>query len=190
MVNTPVSRGATGEGICVERIWAWLDGVSDPGMPVLSIRDLGMVRQVSWCEDSGKATIVVTPTYSGCPSLAPIRHAIVSLLRSKGVLHCQLEVRLAPAWTTAWMSAASMDKLRAAGIAPPAASSATHEDTGGLLPFRASDPHAQVACPRCHGVATRLQNEFSMSLCTSLHFCDACREPFEHFKCHGWNASS
>ncbi len=157
----------TGAGVA--DVLTWLDEVKDPEIPVLSIIDLGMVRAVR--HEAGGMTVVVTPTYSGCPAMAVIEQDIRAALAGHGIAEVRVEVALAPAWTTDWMTSRGREALRRYGIAPP-------ERGGcGLLP-------AIVACPRCSSRETRLLSRFGSTACKALYRCDVCREPFDHFKCH------
>jgi ring-1,2-phenylacetyl-CoA epoxidase subunit PaaD len=148
----------------VEQVWEWLADVPDPEIPAISIVDLGIVRRVAWDGDA-ELHVAITPTYSGCPATAMIRRDIAGMLRERGVAHVRLDEELAPAWSTAAISAAGRDKLRAYGIAPP-------------------DPVAAVACPRCESTAVEVISAFGSTPCKALYRCTACREPFDRFKCH------
>ncbi|PWR17545.1 1,2-phenylacetyl-CoA epoxidase subunit PaaD [Zavarzinia aquatilis] len=150
-------------------VLGWLDAVKDPEIPVLSIIDLGIVRAVR--QDEGQVTVVITPTYTGCPAMGVIAQDISDTLRAHGVNEARIEIALAPAWTTDWMTERGREALRAYGIAPPVAG------TCGALP-------ASVACPRCGSARTGLISRFGSTACKALYRCDDCREPFDHFKCH------
>lgn len=158
-----------------ERVWEWLAGIPDPEMPYVSIVDLGIVRDVRWEDDALR--VVVTPTYSGCPAKAQIDSNIRQTLQDRGVEAVRLETRLHPAWSTDWLSESGRSKLRAAGIAPPLPA----EPGWQRLRFVAAAA-PRVPCPRCGSDATRPQGEFGGTACKSLYQCDACRNPFEHFK--------
>jgi len=151
----------------VEQVWEWLGDVPDPEIPAISIVDLGVVRRVAWDDAPAgpELHVGITPTYSGCPATAMIRRDIAGALRERGLEHVQLDVELAPAWSTAAISAAGHEKLRAYGIAPP-------ESDGA------------VACPRCESTAVELISAFGSTPCKALYRCTACREPFDRFKCH------
>ncbi|GAB7537071.1 phenylacetate-CoA oxygenase subunit PaaJ [Burkholderia sp. 3C] len=157
----------------LERIWEWLAHVPDPEMPFVSVVDLGIVREARWVD--GVLRVVVTPTYSGCPARRPIEEAIRCVLNDHGIEQVVIESRLDPAWTTEWISPAGRAKLAAAGIAPPLPVA----DGRQPLRFRMPSP----PCPYCGSDATRLTSEFGGTLCKSMHVCDDCQNPFEHFKC-------
>lgn len=155
----------------VEAAWAVLDTVPDPEVPVLSLCDLGVVREVQPL-DSG-LEVVLTPTYSGCPATEVIAASVVSALESEGLGPVTLTQRLAPAWTTDWISEAGKRKLREYGIAPPGPAG---EVQGVRLYAR------NVPCPRCGQPETERLGAFGSTACKALYRCLACREPFEHFK--------
>jgi len=148
-------------------VWSWLGDVPDPEIPVISVVDLGIVRDVAWTGDDGAQTlrVTITPTYSGCPATRVIERDIEAALREHGVERVALDVRLAPPWTTDWLSAEGREKLRAYGIAPP-------------------ERAAAVACPRCASLDVEPISWFGSTPCKALYRCKSCREPFDHFKCH------
>lgn len=157
--------------ITEDLVWAWLAEVLDPEIPVVSVIDLGIVRDVRMAADS--VEVDVAPTYSGCPATEVIERSIVSHLRQHGVKNVVIKRVLAPAWTTDWISKSGREKLKAYGIAPPAQSSK-----------RAMLGEMQrIACPRCGSAATSLVSEFGSTACKSSYRCDSCLEPFEYFKC-------
>ena len=150
--------------------WAVLDTVPDPEVPVLSLRDLGIVREVLVADD-GSVQVVLTPTYSGCPATEVIAQSVVDAMAEAGLGPATVVHRLAPAWTTDWISESGRRKLHAYGIAPPGAASAVvHLRPRGLR------------CPRCDSAQTERLSAFSSTACKALYRCLACREPFEHFK--------
>jgi ring-1,2-phenylacetyl-CoA epoxidase subunit PaaD len=149
-----------------------LAAVTDPEIPVLTIEDLGVLRDVR--QDGEIVEVVITPTYSGCPAMNMITLEIETALVSAGFGNARVRTVLAPAWTTDWMSEAGRRKLHAYGIAPP-------EPGAGR---RALFGVARPACPRCESAATELISEFGSTSCKSLHRCRDCREPFDAFKCH------
>ena len=161
----------------VERAWAVLDDVLDPEVPVVSVRDLGIVRDV--VEGEGGLTVVVTPTYSGCPATEVIEQSIVAALEAEGLGPVRVEMRRAPAWTTDWMSAAGRAKLRAYGIAPPGP---VPMPASAPLRFVARRPPVALACPRCESHDTERIAAFGATACKAIWRCRACGEPFEHFK--------
>lgn len=151
----------------VEEVWQWLAEISDPEIPVLSIVDLGIVREVRW-DHAGELKITITPTYSGCPAMDAIAADIRKAAKEHGVEKMRLETRLAPAWTTDWMTEEAKEKLRSYGIAPPQLVSIA-------LPVR---------CPHCGSQNTRLVSRFGSTACKALYKCLACLEPFDVFKRH------
>jgi ring-1,2-phenylacetyl-CoA epoxidase subunit PaaD len=172
-----------------------LASVKDPEVPVLSVIDLGIIRDVRWAEKPGEPghwEITITPTYSGCPAMDMIAAGIRMALYAAGVDRFDIRTILAPAWTTAWMTPEGMEKLRAYGIAPPRPiprqyrnalfdddEPSQHTARKGL--FECDDP---VPCPRCGSTHTKLLSEFGSTACKSLHQCEDCKEPFDYFKCH------
>lgn len=162
----------------VERAWHVLDGVLDPEVPVISVRDLGIVRDVLDADDGG-ITVVVTPTYSGCPATEVIARSIVDALDVEGLGPVHVEMRRAPAWTTDWMSDVGREKLRAYGISPPGAVRAPETSPLRFVPRTRIAP---LACPRCESLHTERISAFGATACKALWRCIACGEPFEHFK--------
>jgi ring-1,2-phenylacetyl-CoA epoxidase subunit PaaD len=155
-----------------ERIRTALAEVMDPEIPVVSVVDLGIVREVR--ADEQGIEVVITPTYTGCPATAVIEQAIRARLDEAGFAHARLTTALAPPWTTDWISEAGRERLRAYGIAPPAASAGR----------RALFSSEEVPCPRCGSRDTEILSEFGSTPCKAQWRCRACREPFDHFKCH------
>lgn len=145
-----------------EQILEWLSDVADPEIPVLSIRDLGIVRGV---ECNGGVTVALTPTYSGCPATEAIEASVIAALEERGVAKINIRRVLAPAWTTDWISEEGRRKLRVYGIAPPE---------------RRNRP---VTCPRCDSSNTEVVSEFGSTACKAAYRCADCLEPFEYFKC-------
>lgn len=163
----PASRPSEAE------IWAWLDEVPDPEIPVISLVDLGIIRHVAWREDALEVT--VTPTYSGCPATTVINLDILSALAERGVTDVRLVKQLSPAWSTAWLSDKGRERLRAYGIAPPV------EGTAACGLGALATP--EIACPHCGSTATRRVSQFGSTPCKATWVCDTCREPFDYFKC-------
>lgn len=157
-------------------IFAVLDGVKDPEVPVLSVIELGVVRDVEM-DDARTVTVVVTPTYSGCPAMQLIEADILTALREHGVANARVRTTYAPAWTTDWMTDEAKAKLEAYGIAPPGRAPADYED---LVPLRRNAD--VVRCPYCKSGNTALRSEFGSTACKSIRFCNACHQPFEQFK--------
>jgi ring-1,2-phenylacetyl-CoA epoxidase subunit PaaD len=155
-----------------ERAWQAAASVLDPEVPVLTIDDLGILRDVS-VEDDGRVEVAITPTYSGCPAMDAIRADVEAALHSGGFRDVSVRMVLSPAWTTDWMSDDGRRKLHEFGIAPPQA--------------RGSEPVSvalSVRCPQCASADTRELSRFGSTACKSLWVCNACREPFDHFKAH------
>jgi ring-1,2-phenylacetyl-CoA epoxidase subunit PaaD len=157
-------------------IFAVLDAVKDPEVPVLSVIELGVVRDVS-VGDGGEVTVSVTPTYSGCPAMQVIEEDILAALRANGVANARIRTTLAPAWTTDWLTDEAKRKLEAYGIAPPGRAPRGEDD---LVPLRRHT--AIVHCPYCKSAETELRSEFGSTACKSIRFCNTCRQPFEQFK--------
>ena len=151
---------------------AALADVCDPEIPVLTIADLGVLRDVRLA--GGQIEVDITPTYSGCPAMTTITLDIELALARAGFDAVKVRTVLSPAWTTDWMSQAGRAKLRAYGIAPPA----------GRSGRRALFGQDKVACPRCASLETERLSEFGSTSCKALWRCRACREPFDYFKCH------
>ena len=162
--------------ISADQVYAWLQEVPDPEIPVLSVVDLGVVREVSW--DGDACVVVITPTYSGCPAMREITQDIQQTLARHGIDEVRVETRLAPAWTTDWMSEKGREALKGYGIAAPAERAI---DISGIS-RRAAAP--AIACPRCGSRDTRMVSNFGSTSCKALYRCVACREPFDYFKTH------
>jgi len=161
-----------------ERAWRVLDGVPDPEVPVLSVRDLGIVRDV--VDHGAELEVVLTPTYSGCPATEAIEQGVRSAIEAEGLGPVRATLRRAPAWTTDWISDEGRRKLREYGIAPPSHVLPAEAGIQGIRIFRRK-PQA-IPCPHCGSPRTELLSAFGSTACKSLHRCLACREPFEHFK--------
>jgi ring-1,2-phenylacetyl-CoA epoxidase subunit PaaD len=155
-----------------QRAWDVAAAVVDPEIPVLTIADLGVLRDVSI--NAERVEVTITPTYSGCPAMNMIALEIELALEREGFGKPKIQTVLSPAWTTDWMSEAGRRKLREYGIAPPAPSSSR----------RALFGIQQVACPQCGSQDTELLSEFGSTSCKALWRCKSCREPFDYFKCH------
>lgn len=153
-------------------VWEILESVSDPEIPVLSIVDLGVVREVIALED--KVLVHITPTYSGCPAMNMIEMEIRAALLEKGINN-DVKLVLSPAWTTDWMSEKGKQKLKAYGIAPP-----QDEDISIDTLFGKPD---QIECPHCNSKKTELISQFGSTACKALYRCKDCLEPFDYFKC-------
>ncbi len=157
------------------RAWQVLQQVPDPEVPVISICDLGIVRAVS-AGDAG-IEVTLTPTYSGCPATEVIAQSVRDALNEAGLGPVTLRTRLAPAWTTDWISEEGRRKLHDYGIAPPSGHAAVNE---GVRPIRVLA--RGIHCPRCDSAQTEKLAAFGSTACKALYRCLACREPFEHFK--------
>lgn len=156
------------------KVWDIAAEVPDPEVPVLTIADLGVLRDASF--DGNKARVVLTPTYSGCPAIDHMRNEVAKRLLAAGYEEPEVCITLSPAWTTDWMSEAGKQKLEAYGIAPPVARCAAMR---GPLPVT-----IQVKCPRCHSLDTKEIARFGSTSCKALYECRACLEPFDYFKMH------
>lgn len=160
-------------------IWTLLGSIPDPEIPVISIVELGIVRDVAWEGDT--LVVSVTPTYSGCPATAVIAADIERALADGGVAKYRLQRQLAPAWSTDWIAPAARERLRLYGIAPPGArSGAQRIDISGLR--RVAPP--AIACPRCGSMRTTELSQFGSTPCKAQYRCEDCREPFDYFKPH------
>jgi ring-1,2-phenylacetyl-CoA epoxidase subunit PaaD len=155
-----------------QRAWDAAARVVDPEIPVLTIADLGVLREVSVSD--GRVEVAITPTYSGCPAMNMIALEIELALEREGFSKPKVRTALSPAWTTDWMSENGRRKLREYGIAPPIAASSR----------RALFGVQEVACPQCGSDNTELLSEFGSTSCKALWRCRSCREPFDNFKCH------
>ena len=159
----------------IQKIWQCLDTVYDPEIPVLTVRDLGIVRAVQPTADGGME-VVITPTYSGCPAMHAIEWDIRAALASNGLADVGVRTILSPAWTTDWMSDSGKAKLKAYGIAPP--------QQGARIDKMLFEGDAQIPCPRCNSLHTELVSQFGSTACKALYRCLDCLEPFDYFKCH------
>ncbi len=155
-----------------QRAWDAAARVVDPEIPVLTIADLGVLREVSVSEEG--VEVAITPTYSGCPAMNMIALEIEFALEREGFARPKIRTVLSPAWTTDWMSEDGRRKLREYGIAPPQPASSR----------RALFGVQEVACPQCGSDHTELLSEFGSTSCKALWRCKSCREPFDYFKCH------
>ena len=164
----------------IKEIWRILGTVNDPEVPVLTILDLGIVRDVvlnDSVETGKQIEVIITPTYSGCPAMDAISIDIKLKLIEAGYKNVKLSSVLSPAWTTDWMTETGKEKLRAYGIAPPnARQQVCNNDLFA--------PNEAVQCPHCNSYHTRRISEFGSTACKALYQCDDCKEPFDYFKCH------
>jgi ring-1,2-phenylacetyl-CoA epoxidase subunit PaaD len=165
-----------GDAAAVDRdaLLAILDGVMDPEVPVLSVRELGIVRDVE-VDHAGTITVTVTPTYSGCPAIQVIEQDIRAALVAAGHSDVRVRTVYAPAWTSDWIAPAAREKLKAYGIAPPA-----RAEGGELVQLLRRRAPAQ--CPYCDSRDTEVRSEFGSTACKAVCWCRRCRQPFEEFK--------
>jgi ring-1,2-phenylacetyl-CoA epoxidase subunit PaaD len=156
-----------------KEIWEILSEVEDPEIPVLTVIDMGIIRSVSI--EGDLTTVIISPTYSGCPAMKTIETDIAEILEEKKVGNFKIITQLSPAWTTDWMSESGKEKLRQTGIAPPVGSSSDK----GLLMSKIKT----VNCPRCGSADTHLISQFGTTACKALYKCNTCLDPFDYFKC-------
>ena len=152
------------ENISAKAIWKLMEEIPDPEIPVLSIIDLGIVRDIKM--DDEKIEIIITPTYSGCPAMDMIQMNIWMSLLGQGYQNIKITTVLSPAWTTDWMNEDAKQKLKNYGIAAP------------------NKKSVEVKCPLCNSLDTKLISQFGSTACKALYQCNDCREPFDYFKCH------
>jgi len=156
-------------------IYGYLEEINDPEIPVLSIIDLGIVRDVKWNDD--EIEVIITPTYSGCPAMDMIATTIKIEMTTLGFKKVKVTQMLSPTWTTDWMSEEGKRKLKEYGIAPPN----PKQQVCDQKLFAAAEA---VQCPHCDSYHTHRISEFSSTACKALYQCDDCQEPFDYFKCH------
>jgi ring-1,2-phenylacetyl-CoA epoxidase subunit PaaD len=163
------------------QVWSWLGEVPDPEIPVISVVDLGIVRDVAF--EGDECVVTITPTYSGCPAMQVISEAVSEALHAHGLEKVRLVNRLSPAWTTDWMSESGKAALKGYGIAPPVQQAI---DISGLRSSvkRGAFKEPEVTCPNCGSTHTQLTSQFGSTPCKALYKCLDCREPFDYFKCH------
>ena len=164
--------------ISIQKIWDILTSINDPEIPVLSIVDLGIIRNVVISNDSFLAeptiTITITPTYSGCPAMDVISMQIKMAMVAEGYQKIMISQALSPAWTTDWMTEKGKQQLKAYGIAAPVGKSFDNTYLEELV----------VECPQCNSTNTTLISAFGSTACKALFKCNECKEPFDYFKCH------
>lgn len=173
MVGAATPPAIPGDDTILERARAALDQVCDPEIPVLTIRDIGILRDVRQ-DDDGTIEVIITPTYSGCPAMGMIAIEVELALARAGIDAHRVTLRHSPAWTTDWIPDSALEKLRAYGIAPPAKGSNSK---------RALFTNEVIACPRCGSSETDRISEFGSTACKALYRCRSCLEPFDYFKC-------
>lgn len=161
--------------ISEKEIWSILEEVKDPEVPVLTVIDLGIIREIKI--NGADVEIIITPTYSGCPAMDVIKINIQMTLLSHGFKNVKVTQVLSPAWTTDWMSEEGKRKLKEYGIAPPNAKQQVCDEKL----FAAAEA---VQCPHCDSYHTHRISEFGSTACKALYVCDDCKEPFDYFKCH------
>jgi ring-1,2-phenylacetyl-CoA epoxidase subunit PaaD len=166
----------------LDAVWDVLATIPDPEIPAISIVDLGIVRGVEW--QDAEPVITVTPTYSGCPAIEMIMADIGRALTEAGFAKHRLEIRLAPAWTTDWLTADARKLLTEFGIAPPGAGSVAMARVIDTTALHRRVVRAPVPCPRCGSTHTRELSRFGSTPCKAQHRCDDCLEPFDYFKPH------
>ena len=158
-----------------KKIWSILETVTDPEIPVLTIIDLGIVRDIKI--NDGEIQVIITPTYTGCPAMDMIAASIRMELATLGFKKIKITHSISPAWTTDWMSEEGKRKLKEYGIAPPNPRQQVCNDKL----FAAAEA---VQCPHCDSHHTHRISEFGSTACKALYQCDDCKEPFDYFKCH------
>lgn len=157
-----------------QRAWDIAATVVDPEIPVLTIADLGILRNVD--VQGNSVTVTITPTYSGCPAMDAIRDDVYAAFKKEGYADVHVDLVLAPAWTTDWMTESGKQKLQEYGIAPPTG----HSKAGGHSgPVRLS---LAVKCPQCNSLNTKELTRFGSTSCKALYVCQDCKEPFDYFK--------
>lgn len=159
----------------IAAVWSLLEQIKDPEIPVLSIVDLGIVRDIAI--DDEQLIITITPTYTGCPAMDMIAAAIKMEMMASGVSKVNVELVISPAWTTDWMTEKGKQQLKEYGIAPPNPRQQVCND-------KLFAPDEAVQCPHCESWHTRRISEFGSTACKALYQCEDCQEPFDYFKCH------
>jgi len=158
----------TAEQTETARLFELLNSVVDPEIPVLTLRDLGVLRDISVSD--GEVRVTITPTYAGCPAMETMRADIESTLAAAGYKQVLVQQKLSPAWSTDWMSMSGREKLRAYGIAPP-------------VKTICGQPGGGIECPQCSSTEVKRISEFGSTACKALYQCQDCLEPFDYFKC-------
>jgi ring-1,2-phenylacetyl-CoA epoxidase subunit PaaD len=186
MVTPATALPLEGEALR-QHVFALLEQVPDPEIPVVSIRELGILRDVTL--DGETVEVVITPTYSGCPAMQAIEEDVLAALRAAGIAQARVRTVLSPPWSTDWITPEAREKLRSYGIAPPAPRSAEENRSGGVKVefFRPQQidfgrQSAPPACPQCGSRHTELLSQFGSTSCKALYRCLDCREPFDYFK--------
>lgn len=161
----------------IQRAWAVASRVVDPELPMLTLFDLGVLRDVA-VQDDGTVVAAITPTYSGCPAMASMRDDLIRELQQAGFEQAQVRVVLEPAWTTDWITADGRAALAKAGISPPGQA----PQRSGPIPLQLTPTRRRLQCPRCGGSNVDLTSEFGSTACKALYRCRSCLEPFDHVK--------
>lgn len=161
----------------LQRAWAAASSVVDPELPMLTLLDLGVLRDVEIAED-GAVVAAITPTYSGCPAMATMRDDLLRSLQAAGFLDARVRVALEPAWTTDWITPTGRAALAAAGISPPGAA----PRRSGPVALSLAPVRRAIRCPRCASDDVALTSEFGSTACKAHYRCLACLEPFDHVK--------
>lgn len=155
-----------------KEIYSWLSEIPDPEIPVITIQDLGILRDVKMKD--GNYIVTITPTYTGCPAIPLIENQIKEKLLEHGLNNVVVNITYSPAWTTDWLSSEAKNKMKHYGIAPPQHTSCVKVLTDLM----------KVPCPLCNSANTELISRFGSTACKAMYKCKSCKEPFEHFKCH------
>ncbi len=155
-----------------EEILGYLSAIADPEIPVISIREIGMLRDVKIT--GGGCEVILTPTYTGCPAMGIIEADVKALLNQKGIAPVTVKLVYDPAWTTDWISNEAKTKMNVYGIAPP-----RHSSCGNL-----AEAEKHIECPVCGSADTAMLSRYGSTACKALYKCNSCHEPFEYFKCH------
>ena len=159
--------------ISVNDIRACIASIPDPEIPVITIKELGILRNIKWQE--GRCEVSITPTYTACPAMPMIEQQIKERLNDIGVQEVDVKMVYSPAWSTDWLSDEAKEKMRAYGIAPP-----LHSSCSKLFDAKAQS----ISCPRCNSKQTDLISRFGSTACKAYYLCSSCKETFEHFICH------
>lgn len=158
--------------LALDHAWDVLNTIPDPDIPVISIVELGLVRDVRL--EGDQLTVDLTPSYSGCPAMYFFKEEVPRKLKEAGFDNVQLRIVLSPPWTTDWLSDEAKLKMKKHGIAPPEGKAMNET----ILPKKA------IACPWCSSKNTLIKSQFGSTPCKALWFCDDCHQPFEYFKCY------
>ena len=163
-------------GHTIGELWKLMEEVHDPEVPVLSVLDLGIIREIE-LNPNGNPIITITPTYSGCPAMDVISMNIRFKLIEHGYKNIEIRTVLSPAWTTDWMTEKGKEKLKAYGIAPP-------NPKQMVCTPDYFQQEESIQCPHCNSYNTRMISQFGSTACKALYQCNDCQEPFDYFKCH------